>query len=292
MIPAMIKKTSVLFIDDDQNFIDDICDFLPKTHFFYKYTQPADVIPSVTNQVIFVPNVNPGLSVTEFPIKRQTSLFADVSRFPFDKIASVLVVDHRMEPIDGIKLCKSINSRFTKKIMLTSYATQELAIKALNDGTIDMFLLKTDRDLVENLSDAIARCTKQFFLEISKDIDGFNNRMNPFNSAKVVDAFAHFCEENEIIDYCFIHDFNQIIMMDKNNNKRFLSIFTNDDLDDLLSTEQASAASLDARNAIKARQRVPCLIQEASPMIAPGCQWNEMMTPLKAIDDGIFVACI
>lgn len=290
MIPAMMKKTSVLFIDDEKDFIDDICDLLPKTHYFHKYTNPAAILPAITQQVIFVPDTNPGLSTIEFPIKRQNSLFTDVSRFPFEKIASVLVVDHRMEPIDGIKLCQSIKSRFTKKIMLTSYHTQDLAIKALNDGTIDMFLLKTDRHVIENLSDALMRCTKQFFLEISKSIEGYNNKMNPFNNPKVIDEFNQFCVKNEIIDYCFVHDLNQIIMKDINNNKRFLSVFTNDDLDDLLSTEQASTASLDTRNAIRAREKVPCSVQESSPMIAPGSHWNNLMVPLKTIEEGIFIA--
>jgi CheY-like chemotaxis protein len=277
MIPALSAKTTTLFVDDDASLLRDFCDFLPHSHFFKTFTNPLDALE------IIQPQIRLGCSNLE-------SLWRDFLSNKFSEMVSVIVVDHRMEPIDGIEFCKRLGSAPVKRIMLTSHATKDVAIKAFNNNLIDAFLLKTDSDIFNTLSATMEKCTIDFFKDASAGIEGFRRKQNPLSDEDLSKFFFDFCETKNIVSYCCFHDFNNIFLTDNKNNKIFLTIYDNEHVDDLLSSEQAKSAKHQVIDAILKKQSAPCFKNTSSPLIPDGTAWESFMVPLKLVSDDLFIA--
>jgi CheY-like chemotaxis protein len=123
MIPALTAKTTALFVDDEDSLLKDLCDLLPKTHFFKTFNNPL----SALEHLKFYQHPS-------FP--HQESLLEDFQSTQFNDLISVMVVDHCMSPINGIELCQQLKMPSPKRIMLTAQATKDTAIKALNTAPL------------------------------------------------------------------------------------------------------------------------------------------------------------
>jgi DNA-binding NtrC family response regulator len=79
-----------------------------------------------------------------------------------DKIYDVVVTDIRMDEVDGIQILEEVRkkSQHTKVIMITGYATLEVARESLTKGAFDFiakpFKLKEIRATIQKAEDALA----------------------------------------------------------------------------------------------------------------------------------------
>ena len=81
---------------------------------------------------------------------------------------SVVVIDYEMPGINGIELCKLIKDTTIKKIILTSRATERIAIDAFNNQTIDAFIFK--EEIEKSLIPTIQKLQYNYFADISSHI--------------------------------------------------------------------------------------------------------------------------
>ncbi len=78
-----------------------------------------------------------------------------------EKTFDIVVTDVRMREIDGIQVLEHVQARSsrTKVLMITGYATMELAREALEKGVFDFiakpFKLKDIRDMVARAAEAL-----------------------------------------------------------------------------------------------------------------------------------------
>lgn len=275
MIPAIHAKTTALFIDDKKEFLDDLNDLLPKSHFFKLVTHPLEALEQVKEH-------------SQHRI--DATLLDDFGSARFDNILSVIVVDHRMKPIDGIEFCRRLGPTAAKRIMLTSHATKDLAIKAFNDKLIDAFFLKTEEDILAKLSSAMHTCTVDFFKDISANIDGFRNRYNPLANEEFAKFFVNFCQDNKIQSYRCFHDFYNIVLMDEHGKETYMTIYDNEYVDDLLASRQAKSAQQKLIDRIISKQAAPCFKDIHSALVPDGNTWEDSMVPLKCLSSNLAVA--
>lgn len=279
MFPAFRAKTSAIFVDDEREFLDDICDFLPKTHNFIKVQDPKSSLELIQNNLSHHKN---------FPFKTLDNLWRDFAKFPFEEIISVAVIDYQMAPMDGIELCNSIKAPFIKKIMLTSYAQEKLAIKALNNKIIDAFLLKTDENIETNLARAMEDCTKQFFCDLSGWLKNYQNHQNPLLSAKADEYLSKFLKEKNISHYCCFHDFNTVWLKTNDAKEHYLTIYSDDTLEELLATDQSLCAQKELISEISNKKAAPCFPYTGKALIPEGINWASFMRPLIKIDSNLY----
>src|SRR5690606_11792283 len=90
MIPAVMVKTCIFFIDDKDDFIRELIGFLPKSHNMEIFTNPLDALTELAKR--------------PEPYIDETGLVFQPPNM--DAVPSVMIVDQRMTPIDGIELCK------------------------------------------------------------------------------------------------------------------------------------------------------------------------------------------
>jgi hypothetical protein len=155
---------------------------------------------------------------------------------------------------------------------------------------IDAFLFKNEDNILDLLSATIQKCTIDFFNELSMSINGFRNSKNPLVNENFKTFFNNFCRDNDIKSYCCFHDFYNIVSINKQEQEKYISIYDNEHLDDLLISEQAQSARSSIIDKILNRQAAPCFRNKTTPMMPDGEMWERFMVPLTSISDDLFIA--
>ncbi len=180
IIPTNKYKTSVLFYDDDRQFLNFLKDNLitDKYNFYFVdniqdfnrlITQNATIknsIPSISNRLDYEINDYANHDAVDFDLSK----FSEIRNLneKFLEI-SVIVIDNELGNQNGIDLCTQIGSEF-KKILLTGECDKTSAIQALNNKNINLFIEKFDfNNINDNLIDQILKhlesITDTFFIE-------------------------------------------------------------------------------------------------------------------------------
>jgi CheY-like chemotaxis protein len=76
---------------------------------------------------------------------------------------SVVVADYNMPQMDGLTFCNAIQNKNIKKILLTGKADETIAVKALNEKTIDFFIKKQNPQTIPILLTAVQELQKNYF---------------------------------------------------------------------------------------------------------------------------------
>lgn len=279
MFPAFRAKTSAILVDDDVDFLNDICDFLPDSHHLIKNQNPNSALDFIQANLLQFKN---------FPSKTIDALWRSFKDFPFNDLISVAIIDYRMLPIDGIELCRAIQAPFIKKIMLTSHATEKLAIEAFNSKIIDAFLLKTDPDLTETLAKTMEECTKKFFCELSIWLKNYQNSYNPLLNKNCDEFLSKFIKEKHVEQYCCFHDFNTIWLKNRDKQEQYLTLYSEESLEELLATEQSRYATKEITDNILQKKAAPCFPYSNNPLVPNGAEWAYFMKPLIKIDSSLY----
>ncbi len=269
MIPAVTLRTSAFFIDDERDFISDLIEFLPNTHEIEIFTDPLEAIDELARR--------PKICAEQ--VKQDTATGP-----------SVLIVDHCMMPIDGIEFCNRTKDHRAKRIMLTSRFSKDEAIDALNQKIIDAYLFKWDVNISEKLAATIARCTRDFFIDLSKDMPDYKSSSNPLLNPSFTAFFDDFCRRHNVVEHFYFHDFHCLRLLTDEGTERFVTIYNDDQFEDLINSEQALSADAHTLDLLNKRLSAPCLRNINSPQMPDGAQWNSLLVPLLPIGNGLFVA--
>ena len=167
----------------------------------------------------------------------------------FEEI-TVGVIDYHMPIMNGIQLCKAIREKYPKikLIMLTAEADNELAIKAHNEKIIDLFVRKDLKNSPDTLLVMIHNLQLDYFRDQSSVlVESFLNSSEGYpeclNDPIFADFFFKALKGRQIIEFYIINSFGDFLLLDKNGNKSWLMIRTEQSL--RLSYEIAEYAAED-----------------------------------------------
>ena len=167
----------------------------------------------------------------------------------FEEI-TVGVIDYHMPIMNGIQLCKTIRGKYPKikLIMLTAEADNELAVKAHNEKIIDLFVRKDLKNSPDTLLAMIYNLQLDYFRDQSSVLfESFLNSSEGYpeclNDPIFADFFFKALKDRQIIEFFIINSFGDFLLLDKNSNKSWLMIRTEQSL--RLSYEIAEYAAED-----------------------------------------------
>jgi CheY-like chemotaxis protein len=175
--------TTVVFIDDDESFLNNLSVCLPANLAARMVTQPQQALDHITE-------VNSGRPISEqcfrqpaatLTIGTNNQLTLPVSLSPitdalyteqrFSEV-SVVVVDYDMPSVNGLEVCRRLAPTGVKKILLTGKADEKAAVKAFNNGLIDCFVSKGNTAMMDQLISAIADLQQRYFATASSPLAG------------------------------------------------------------------------------------------------------------------------
>jgi CheY-like chemotaxis protein len=219
--PPVFYPATVVFVDDNDNYLDALRRFFPDTLTNLFYTRPQAALGFIRqhareNSLEFA---SASACLSEPGVERfvETSSERDVvaraSRF--EEVAAV-VVDYDMPGMSGVDFLSSISHLRCAKVLLTGVADETVAVKAFNAGIVDLYLRKTDADsanrLVHFLKDAKSRhCSESGWLALGENGMTY---CDP-RTRKVIDEVV---AAQGIVEYYWRPEQNAILMFDRAGN--------------------------------------------------------------------------
>jgi len=205
-LPAVCyHPTTVVFIDDNREFLQHVTKWLNHDEFAYRtFDHPKIALEFLTRtyhphpfteRCTYQPSGDTPWDCSELGINIRNIHHEMHNPKRFAEIG-VIVVDYAMPGMNGIELCTKLEGLPFKKIMLTGEADEHLAVTAFNHGIIDHFIRKDDANFYALINQAIREMQAAYFQN---------------SSLKVIDAFANLYPPKKFLaDPVFINFFDGI----------------------------------------------------------------------------------
>lgn len=229
MIPIYSYPTTILFLDDNINYLKHLSLHLPRNCFSFRlYNNPAKALDYIlTNHHTTndprdywrsADPVHLDSYVVEIDIPSLYHKCYNPDRF---QALSTIVIDYDMPGINGIDFLKKIQFPGIQKILLTGEADAHVANEAFNKGLINQYLRKQDPNLEVLLADALLKSQTSYFNHLSfAVIDALSHRGN-YHCALLEKEFEKFFYKTltsyNILEYYLLDTVGSYLMITSTN---------------------------------------------------------------------------
>lgn len=296
-------QTTVIFIDDDSDFLDDIVQMSESAEFnanFKSFTdaqnaleyidaQSNDAVSSMLEVEAFKSdNRNLGLINKIKSLKDIKSKINDVS---------LVVVDYFMPAMDGITFSQKLRkiNPDIKILMLTGEADESIAVNAFNDGVIDQFVKKESLPFSKIVLGAALKQIKNYFQARSRNIidslGGGGNRGLPdcvFSTVSAGMMEVAFPFEN--LQALYLLDARGTFYVKDNMGEKYCSLLSDPDMNNLIEMSLEYAKDVDQTDMvsliidkIKAKKEVPVFTSQADYQLTLE-DWQNLLAPLNHVE--------
>lgn len=226
IVPALKYPTSVVFVEDQKDFLDVLSDYFGDKQYFKYYCDPLEANEFIINNTIETPFEKKGIKLTnpdrieERKISVSLDLIKDEMKFPLKgQRVSVVVVDYEMPKLNGLSFCKLISNPNIYKILLTGTAEDQLIIDAFNHGVIDVYIPKLSPNLLSDLHKQIQIGQYHYFLNytgLTNSIILMDTESKSYvNTPQFVNFFNKLISEKGIEEFYLIEPIGSFIMKSK-----------------------------------------------------------------------------
>ena len=158
-IPLYYYPTTVMLLDDSEDFLTNFSLQLQNKLAVKLYSKPqtalaylkgVDYSSHLNTRVFSTPQENHGMNpIVNHSVNLNLSTIKEEIYNPkrFDEIA-VIIIDYDMPAMNGLDFCRKLGRSPIKKILLTGKGDEKIAVQAFNEGLIDHFIQKGNRDVI------------------------------------------------------------------------------------------------------------------------------------------------
>lgn len=240
--PGCYFPSTVMFIDDSKDFLINFSLQLDEMLTYQLYDSPYDALKALqisqqpeqlSQRSIKAEFTSEGCPLTTQTVNLDLAAIHWEAYNPqrFSEISAV-VVDYAMPGLDGIELCKRIQSSPVKKILLTGRADEKTAIEAFNDGLIDAYVQKHDPNITTLINKTIKKLQFRYFQEMSDVIVKMLSvhGLRCLQDRKFGDFFHKLCKDRNIVEYYLTENTGSFLLLDAEANPTCLIVKNESDL--------------------------------------------------------------
>ncbi|MFN8769792.1 MAG: response regulator [Neisseriaceae bacterium] len=285
--PIIYYPLKVLCIDDDPSILEILKSNLDK-HYSVSTFSSANEVLSQLDKIYSKPTIeeyfkkiinksgnDEGSLQLELKIEEITDLSETHSNH---EKSCIIICDYRMPDINGIEFFKKLAHLNVKKILLTEHQEYQEVLSAFNSGTIDLFLLKSDENLMTNLLNGIKNLSEEYFLdsthfikesiELEKDL--------PLSDTTFEKFFQNLLKEYNITEHYLADENGSFLLINARGERYCLVIHTDNSLDKF--TNLYSEPDFDYfTQQISKRQKIPFFGIKVDPTKIELNQWNNFL---------------
>ena len=242
-LPLYYYPTTVLLLDDSEDFLTNFSLQLQNKLAVKLYSRPQSALAYLKNlddsshvsyRVFSNAQDNGGANpVTNHTVNLNLSSIKDEIYNPkrFAEVA-VVIIDYDMHSLNGLEFCRKLGNTPIKRILLTGKADEKIAVQAFNEGLIDHFIQKSNRDVIALVEENIERLQRQYFEDTSNDIRFMlSKQAAPFvNDPIFIEFFQDICKKNDIVEYYLAEITGSFLLLDANANASWLVVKCYEDL--------------------------------------------------------------
>lgn len=264
-LPLFQRSGSVLFLDDDIDYLDMLGMVLPAHLQVELYSRPPTFIERMREEPARW-EADAALHLQMLERGRQGHpLLPQVLRYWAGnparyQLAQTCVVDYAMPGTDGLKVLNTLQDWPGSRILLTGQADEQIAIQAFNGGLIDQFIPKQTPDIAERLLTALARraCAPHPRLDTL-----WRAVLQPAQQSVLqVPSVAHALQQFALprwVEYVVLGEPFGVLGLDAQGQCQWLQLEPTHTLDDLAELAGSAGLGLDVVRAVQARRLLPAV---------------------------------
>lgn len=288
-IPFFYHPAQVLFLDDDLSFIKSfqmLDNSVIKTFVTDKPNLALDLINRQSQEIT-------PLDFLYYPEEEKDSNLITIFDIPsfhkkilnsvnhHQKIIAAFI-DYDMPSMNGLAFCNIVNNQDVKKILLTGYADEKIAVNAFNQRLIDFYINKTNLNLLELVESLINQSALDYFCSVSEKLsivfpeDSYI--FNILNHEIFYNQFQKLVNELNITEYYLIDQFGSFILLN-NHSMYVLNAFLESEISTLLESRESDSASQEVKDTLAKKEALIChkYLFDATP---EGSYWHNIMEPI------------
>lgn len=302
-LPCCYHPTTVLVVDDNELFLATLAQDIEELTPYRTFASPlqAKAYLNNTSSYTFVDRCKdapePDLEDHNVHVLQQIhKAIYDPRRF---EQPSVGIIDYQMPGINGLELCAFIRERFPhmKLILLTGEADHALAVKAFNDGHIDRFIKKNERNLSDTLKKTIQTLQWQYFGELSQQlIDNLIQQMHPglpiyFKRPEFATFFIDFFHKHKSCEFYLLETNANFLLLDAKAQPSWLMVRDEHELERETTfaqeyyEEHLSPQTTEIMRLLETRHSATMFLTEADNRASIE-EWGRLMHPLTPFQLG------
>lgn len=222
--------TTAIFLDDDSTFFSNI-HFKIAKQLRCQYYQHIDQAIDATQQPFDTLSSSYGSELIHSDTPIRDTLFSGIKPMDNRRVLepSVFVVDYQMPGMNGLDVCRHITNPYISKLLLTGIADEKIAIQALNEGTIDYYLHKSEADLSLRIVAAVKHLQHQYFHRLIKDYR-FYYQPPHLSDPAFNTYFTEICEELAIVEHYYMDSPQGVLLIDKKGKASVLLAYCEEEI--------------------------------------------------------------
>ena len=227
MLPIIYYETTVLYLDDNKKFLK----LIEGGHISDRnvFSTNAEIIREHINKeksnIAITSEIDIGETQERYIRYDLSNLRKRLDDPNKEDEISVLVVDYDMPKVDGISFCRQINKINPNiyKIFLTGTAEKDEVIDAMQDGLIDFYISKSDKNLMDKLRGAVLKGKKEYFKRVCREL--CNILLNKIiyrtyiDDSNYINFIKNIISSETINQYCLIEDIGSYFIKEENKEK-------------------------------------------------------------------------
>ncbi len=200
---------------------------------------------------------------------------------------AVVMVDYAMPKMNGLEFCKQIRNPHVKKVLFTGVADEYVAVRAFNEGLIDRFILKSERDVYEEVNVAIHELQNAYIRDTAYTISHVLSLRS--RHCLIDPVFARFFEqlraEHKYIEYYLSVEPDGFLLLDAEGTAARLIVLTDEDLLLHGKIARAHGAPQDLLDELEKGETVPYFSASPDGFFRPQCaQWRQCLHPAQILE--------
>lgn len=284
--------TRVVFVDDDPAFLNLLPLRLTDAVPFLRFDSPYDLLEELASgrlQAVMdldwwdaYPADGAAEGVEEIVALDRSALHLRVFNRARFGLVSVLIIDYQMPEMTGLELCRKLAHLPCKRVLLTGQADEALAVRAFNEGLIDLYLPKLHPRLDDELNLAIQRFQFAYLEQATELITRVLHAADPvvWGDPAFAGLFHGLCEARGAVEYYTVHDPKGYLLVDARGQGELLLLFEEADLAAQRSAAAASRAPAAVLQRLEQRRAVLYFGRAAGDAVLSAEQWQEACVPL------------
>ena len=300
--------TTVIFIDDNESFLNNILLDLDENMISRSFTNPQKAIeylqqyPLFTFSKRYLRSLKNSKNPDEFDYSNVEHGYIDIDIFNihkeiynpnrFDSVVVVVVVDYAMPEMKGLDVCRALKKWPFKFVLLTGHATLEKAVEAFNDGLIHKFIKKDAYDFNNKLQNIICDLQKQQFTECS-DVIIKNLKADQgccLNDMVLMEFLEDFFEKRNIVEYYLVNESGCFLMLDSKGNLSWIVVKNEDEMKEYTDMAIDNYGKETVIQALQSREKVLFLFTEEDHVNISVNDWERYLYPATKFvgEEGVY----
>ena len=256
------RPGSVLFLDDDTDYLEMLGMVIPSHWQVELYSRPSGFAARMQNEPArWEADAMAQLQMIERwrqgqPLLPQVLRYWAVSTARYE-LAQICVVDYAMPGTDGLRVLNTLLDWPGSRVLLTGQADEQIAIQAFNNGLIDQFVPKQTTDITRHLLGVLRKLAQTPHPRLNTL---WRAALRPAQQSmlqipSVAQALRAYTEQHWV-EYVVLGEPFGLVGLDSMGNCHWLQLEPTASLPDLAELAGSAGLGFDAVRAVQAGQRL------------------------------------